>query len=296
MKKYSYIISCILFFLVSCAEEGPLQLGKLEYDVNVTAVFPTIAFINVCYPQNSDNLFREGHYYQAAYLSKKSLNGNTQLSIDDSNWVKSSGLSDRENGKYVFTDLEPGTTYYLILENGIYFNDKTSWTESPYIYTGISFTTAQEGYYSGLSGLDFKFEFADNVSLRTSDNNYKLFSLIKLCLPYPYVKNLNRYDDYSNLQASLTQNMTDVIYGLPVQQRTFMDIEVDYGSMADLILNYCYRNNNEIYFIFPLLEKKKYYLKYDGIMDLGIIENSTQYYEMKFDNFSIDGSVDLSGI
>lgn len=294
MKKYSYIISYILFFLVSCAEEGPLQFGKLEYDVELAAVTPTIIDINVSYPKNSDNLFREEYYYRDAYLSKKSLNGNTQLYFDDSNWIGSSS-SDRENGKFVFTNLEPGTTYYLILKSGIYFNDNTWDIEYPYIYTGISFTTAQEGDYSGLSGLGLKFEFADNVSLRTSDNNYKQFSLIKLCLPYPYVKNLNSYDDYSNLQASLTQNMTDVIYGLPVQQRTFMDIEVDYGSMADLILNYCYRNNNEIYFIFPLLEKKKYYLKYDGIMDLGFIENFTQY-EMKLDNFSIDGSVDLSGI
>lgn len=286
MKNYYYIIYCILFFLISCAEEGPFKLGKLECEIEVTAILPNMAVVNVNYPNDSQNLFDVGDRYPDAYLSSKPFDSkNTLIEVDD--WIRCSDKSDRENGKFVFADLEPGTTYYFILQNNIFFNGNTWDTEDPYYYTGTSFTTSQEGDYSA-----FKFEFVDNVSLRKEFyNNFEQFSLIKLIIPSPFLSCGNMSYDYAFVHASLTQNMTDEIFGKAIvknNNNSWSSIDGDYYYVSSDI--YGKQKDNEIFFLFPLLEKKKYYLQYDGRIYLRLNGR-----DIEFDSFRVDGTVDLSG-
>ncbi|MDE6741403.1 MAG: hypothetical protein K2J58_03630, partial [Muribaculaceae bacterium] len=73
MKIKSYILILMLLSLLSCAEEGPYTMGKMECKVEVSMVLPTSAIVSVTIPPNAGNILENGDRPKI-YLSDRPLN------------------------------------------------------------------------------------------------------------------------------------------------------------------------------------------------------------------------------
>ena len=145
MKTNIYLMIAILCTLISCAEEGPYRMGKLETSIELQYATPDMAGIKVTLPRNNDNLLN-GEFCHA-YLTLK------PLSDAGNDWREdyiSGDMISNDDRQFVFRFkyLNPDTQYYLVLDSRVDFNGAN---DSDYeYYPDFSFTTAKEGDYSGL--------------------------------------------------------------------------------------------------------------------------------------------------
>ncbi len=149
MKTKLFIICSVLLSLFSCSEEGPFTMGKLEYKIEVSNVTSTTALVSVDIPHNPDNLFDMSSNC-AMFLVKP----NTYEKQDFNPYYD----GECEYGKYMadestsnhrvffFDDLAPNTTYYILIEGTIGFNDNDQIYDifEKFIKTGKTIVTAPQ--------------------------------------------------------------------------------------------------------------------------------------------------------
>lgn len=200
MKTKLYILASLLFFLLSCTEEGPFTMEKLECEIKTSMVTPTAAIVTVTLPPNSDLSKRVDYVYLSDYPIDNLKDFQREKLIRGSNW-------NRDEGEYYFRDLKPNTKYYVIVGLSINYNDNTnndSWDyESEPYCPGFSFTTAMEGDYSNLG--DVTCEFYGY----SSDGDV----LIKFNFPASIIPTSYYYGDMKRLRAyaSTSPDMTNPI-------------------------------------------------------------------------------------
>lgn len=228
----SYVLGLTLLFLCSCAEEGPYTLGKLECQVEVSSISPNTAVVSVSIPDSKDNLLNDGHSYGSIYLSDHPLSSSQKMD----EVIKGNRVDSSNDSKYSFTNLIPNTTYYVILENNIYFNGKNDYSEVEYYYTGFSFTTSAEGDYS-----KFGEPTAEVVEAESG------FAAIRITLPEGLRLKNSYMDPYSEegayLEVSTSPNMSDAIEGKVISSSV---------------------GTNQIIFLFTGLKDSQYYLRLRG--------------------------------
>ena len=137
----------ILCTMISCAEEGPFRMGKLETSIELQYATPNMAEIKVTLPRNNDNLLNGEYCY--AYLATRPFSDAGKDWWDDR--ISGERISNNKDQEFVFrfTDLDPDTQYYLILNSRVDFNEPNdSNYENYYYYPDFSFTTAKEGDWS----------------------------------------------------------------------------------------------------------------------------------------------------
>lgn len=131
----------MLLSLLSCAEEGPYTMGKMECEVEVSMVLPTSAIVSVTIPPNVGNILENGDRPKI-YLSDRPLNSSEDFwdIITEEDYYIGGYLSEENHTfNFLFTNLEPNKTYYVILEVDMNLSDEKYHNE--FYYTDCSFTT-----------------------------------------------------------------------------------------------------------------------------------------------------------
>lgn len=192
MKKELYVILSSLLLLISCAEEGPYRLGKLECNIDILMSTPTSVFVDVSVPKSDDNGLIVDEY--ELYLIDHPLNNNQSFNVDDA--IRGSLIDNVNSDRFCSTELNPNTTYYIVLSIGIKYSETVGCEE--YYYTGYSFTTSKQGDYSGLG----------KVSCEVVGRNNNGNTTVKVTLP----PNLEfSYGSDAYLVASLSPDMSNCI-------------------------------------------------------------------------------------
>lgn len=133
---FKYFLYSLIFLIVSCADEGPFEVGQFDIQTEVDQVTATTAIVKVKVPESKKQLLKE--------FNNLLLNGEYSWDNDYHNDIYSVSATEKH---FLLTNLKPSTTYEVSITGNTKESDHYNWIT---INTTQKFTTSQAGDYSAL--------------------------------------------------------------------------------------------------------------------------------------------------
>lgn len=222
---FKYFLYSLIFLLVSCADEGPFEVGQFDIQAEADQVTATTAIVKVKVPESKKQLLKS--------IGNLRINGKSDYENGIS--INQNTISDIEKC-FILTNLKPSTTYEV--EVTAYPESDNGWGAIT-IYAA-KFTTAKEGDYSALH-LEATCELVRKIDDKAWVN-ITLPSELKI-----------QYPPYPTLLCSTSSELTDPVsttlqtHGDNILSAILEKVENEGEYYLAVIGDFKYTNNSTYY-------------------------------------------------
>lgn len=180
---FKYFLYSLIFLLVSCADEGPFEVGQFDIQTEVDQVTATTAIVKVKVPESKKQLLKE--------FNNLLLNGEYSWDNDYHNDMYSISATEKH---FLLTNLKPSTTYEVSITGNTKESDHYNWIT---INTTQKFTTSQAGDYDALN------------LMASSEIIRKIGNVVWVKISLPKKLDFSNQNEKRSLLFSKSQDMTD---------------------------------------------------------------------------------------
>lgn len=180
---FKYFLYSLIFLIVSCADEGPFEVGQFDIQTEVDQVTATTAIVKVKVPESKKQLLKE--------INNLLLNGEYSWDNDYHNDMYSVSATEKH---FLLTNLKPSTTYEVSITGNTKESDHYNWIT---INTTQKFTTSQAGDYNALN------------LMASSEIIRKIGNVVWVKISLPEKLDFSNQNEKRSLLFSKSQDMAD---------------------------------------------------------------------------------------
>lgn len=180
---FKYFLYSLIFLIVSCADEGPFEVGQFDIQTEVDQVTATTAIVKVKVPESKKQLLKE--------FNNLLLNGEYSWDNDYHNDMYSVSATEKH---FLLTNLKPSTTYEVSITGNTKESDHYNWIT---INTTQKFTTSQAGDYNALN------------LMASSEIIRKIGNVVWVKISLPEKLDFSNQNEKRSLLFSKSQDMAD---------------------------------------------------------------------------------------